>query len=238
MPRPSAAPDRDGPPASVQPAGLGGGVLLAVLLTGVAGYVDAVSFLAFGGVYASFMSGDTTQLGAALGQGERGPAILFLSVAALFVTGVVAGRVLWSLSRRWGRSAVLLLVALLLAGAAASTRTSGSAAALILAVLAMGAQNAVIHRAGSAPVSPTFVTGALVRVGEALADRLTGRGRGPLWSQLLQWLGLATGAAMGAHAYATTGAEVLVRPALAALGLAAALAIGESFRRVSRRADP
>lgn len=232
MPDTSAAPAGP-PPVRAEPAALA----LAVALTTLAGYVDGVSFLAFGGVFASFMSGDTTQLGAALGRGERTEAVLFLSVAALFVTGVVVGRVLWSLSRRWGRSAVMLLVALLLAGAAFSTRRVGSSAALILAVLAMGAQNAVIQRAGAAPISPTYVTGTLVRVGEALADRLTGRGRGHLWSQLVQWLGLATGAVMGAHAYAADGAGVLARPALAALGLAAALAIGESFRRVNRRAE-
>lgn len=230
MPDAPAAPS-DPPPARPEP----GALALGVALVALAGYVDAVSFLAFGGVFASFMSGDTTQLGAALGRGEPAQAILFLSTAALFVTGVMAGRMLWWRSARWGRSAVLLLVALLLAAAATTAGTGWSASALVLAVLAMGAQNAVIHRAGAAPVNSTYVTGALVRVGEALADRLTGRGRGHLWSQFLQWLGLAAGAVLGAHAYAAGGAGVLIRPALAALALAAALAIGESLRRAGRR---
>ena len=133
MPDAPAAPS-DPPPARPEP----GALALGVALVALAGYVDAVSFLAFGGVFASFMSGDTTQLGAALGRGEPAQAILFLSTAALFVTGVMAGRMLWWRSARWGRSAVLLLVALLLAAAATTAGTGWSASALVLAVLAMG----------------------------------------------------------------------------------------------------
>jgi uncharacterized membrane protein YoaK (UPF0700 family) len=35
---------------------------IGLLLTGLAGYVDALGFVRLGGLYTSFMSGNTTQL--------------------------------------------------------------------------------------------------------------------------------------------------------------------------------
>jgi len=42
------------------------GPLLGLVLTAMAGWVDAIGFLRLGGFYPSFMSGNTTQLGIAL----------------------------------------------------------------------------------------------------------------------------------------------------------------------------
>ena len=39
------------------------GLLIGLCLTAVAGWVDAIGFLRLGGLYTSFMSGNTTHLG-------------------------------------------------------------------------------------------------------------------------------------------------------------------------------
>ena len=62
-------------------------------------------------------------------------------------------------------------------------------------VLAMGALNASMRRAGNIPVSLTFVTGVLVRFGQGLGDFLTGRATGLNWLlQASPWVGLIAGA--------------------------------------------
>ena len=202
-----------------------GGVLLAAALTLTAGFVDAVAFLGLGGVFASFMSGDTTRLAVGLAAGAPGEAVLYASVVALFVTGAALGRALAVGSSPLRRSAVLALVGLLLGGAAVAGRLGADAAALVLAVVATGAQNGVIHRAGSLPVTVSYVTGALVRVGEGLADMALGRAAPGLGPNALLWLGLAAGAALGALAFARWGVAALAVPAALVLALSAALAL-------------
>ena len=212
---------RDAPPASPAPtpAASGdtdlGGVALAACLTCMAGFVDAVAFLGFGGVFASFMSGNTTRLGVAAAGSRTADLVLYASSVVLFVAGVAAGRAVGGGSPP-RRRAVLALAAL--AGWAGM-----SAAALIAATLAMGAQNAVIHKAGRTPVTLTYVTGTLVRVGEGLADWLAGRGGEPTPAYVLLWAGLAAGAVAGAFAYSHWGAQALAVPAALAFLLAAAV---------------
>jgi len=51
------------------------GLVLAGLLAGLAGMVDAIGYLHLSGLFISFMSGNSTQLAAALGKGSsRRPA--------------------------------------------------------------------------------------------------------------------------------------------------------------------
>ena len=46
---------------------------VGLVLTGTAGFIDAVGFIALGGFYTSFMSGNTTQLGTGLATGTGWP---------------------------------------------------------------------------------------------------------------------------------------------------------------------
>ena len=63
------------------------GPLLGLVLTAMAGWVDAIGFLRLGGFYPSFMSGNTTQLGVALSNGNWQAAMLPALLIGLFVTG-------------------------------------------------------------------------------------------------------------------------------------------------------
>lgn len=71
-------------------------VFLAMSLSALAGYIDALGFLSLGGLFVSFMSGNTTRLAAGVAEGVLNGAWLHAALAVLiivlFVLGVVAGR--------------------------------------------------------------------------------------------------------------------------------------------------
>jgi uncharacterized membrane protein YoaK (UPF0700 family) len=137
-------------PASVHrgPAKGGGGVseaarglVLAAILAALAGMVDVIGYLHLKGLFISFMSGNSTQLAAALGQGDLAGAATIAELITLFVLGAAAGQVLADFTGRWHMTWVLIGVALFLA-AAAVLRTVPEPM-----VFAMGALNASMHRA-------------------------------------------------------------------------------------------
>ena len=129
------------------------GLVLAGLLAGLAGMVDVIGYLHLRGLFVSYMSGNSTQLAAALGQGNLAAAGSIAKLVALFVLGAAAGQVLGGFAGARRMSWVLGGVTALLAIAALL------ATAPEPMVLAMGALNASMHRAGNIPVSLTFVTG-------------------------------------------------------------------------------
>jgi len=192
------------------------GLVLAGLLAALAGMVDVIGYLHLRGLFVSFMSGNSTQLAAALGQGELAAAGIITKLVMLFVLGAAAGQVLAEFTGEWHMSWVLAGVTVLLAIAALLTTAPEPM------VFAMGALNASMHRAGNIPVSLTFVTGVLVRFGQGLGDFLTRRSSEWKWlAQAVPWLGLIAGATVGSAAYMRIGeAAIWVSVALAALLLA------------------
>ena len=75
--------------------------------------------------------------------------------------------------------------------------------------LAMGAENAALARGGDAPVGLTYMTGALVRIGQGLAATLRGE-RPEAWLPYAAlWLGLLVGAIAGAASYRRLGLDAL-----------------------------
>lgn len=68
-----------------------------------------------------------------------------------------------------------------------------------------------------------YVTGTLVRVGQELAEAVTGRGERWAWSgDALLWVSMVAGAAGGAASFARLDLRSLALPATAALVLAVA----------------
>ena len=68
-------------------------------------------------------------------------------------------------------------------------------------VLAMGLENAVFQVDGGAGLGLTYITGALVKVGQLAAAALTGGARWGWLPNLLLWAALVAGAVAGAFAY-------------------------------------
>ncbi len=192
-------------------------LLLAVGLTALAGCVDAIGLLRLGNLYVSFMSGDSTQFAVAISQarwikaGETG------GIVVLFVLGAILGRLLAVAAKRWGRTVVLAIETLLLMLAAAlgpATRL-----AIVPLVMAMGMQNAAVRKAGQSKTGLTYITGALVSLGEKLADAFSARTARERWAwapHFLLWLGLVIGALCGALTYRTFGIRSLAAAAIAA----------------------
>ena len=150
--------------------------------------------------------------------------------------GAFSGQLIGLAAGAWRRPALLSVVAALLtlaalaAMAAGPLQPDGSLTALSAAAmaLAMGAQNSVLTRAGSARASLTYVTGTLVNLGHGLAEAVLGRPSD--WaSYLLMWLGLVGGAALGALSVQRLGPAALLGPAAAAALLA--LTLGAFVRR-------
>ena len=199
---------------------------LALALIALAGFVDAVGFLILGDLFVSFMSGNSTHFAIAAGRaafsGQAwGPAAAAGALVGLFVAGVMAGRGIANGAPRWRRPAILSVEAILL-GMAAWVPLPALAAGSLLTV-AMGAQNGILHAAGRTKTPLTYVTGSLVKFGEALADALIGAGQASApWPYLAQWLGMIVGGVTGAVAYGTLGVHALTLPALAVALLAAA----------------
>jgi uncharacterized membrane protein YoaK (UPF0700 family) len=144
-----------------------------IVLTGVGGYVDAVSYLGLGRVFTAAMTGNTVLLALSLAAGDWS-AVLRSAVALLgFVAGVALGQVVlgrFQSRKDWPRAAgsglliELVLLALLAVGwYLDGPRVDGPIIHLLIAAsaVAMGVQSVTARQLGVAAVSTTYVTGTL-----------------------------------------------------------------------------
>ncbi len=194
-----------------------GNQALATGLAGLAGFVDATGFIATGGFFLSFMSGNSTRLGVGL-FGSAGHAAFAASVIGSFVIGVMAGTLVGRAAGRWHRPVVLLFLAGALALAAGLAAAGALPLGFLVTALAMGSENTVFEADGEVRISLTYMTGNLVKVGQRLAGVMLGRGRWDWAPFLTLWLAMVGGAVAGAAAWPRLG--------LGGLWLAAAIAAG------------
>jgi len=162
---------------------------LAVGMALLAGATDVYGLAYLNNLFVSFMSGNTTMLGMALGSQDWARMHLIAALVGGFVAGAVAGEVLAILASARHTAAVALMVAAVLVVPLAKPDWTAGAF-----VIAMGALNASITRIGAATVSLTYVTGTLVRFGQGIGRTLCGRPGD--WSWVLQaplWLSLLAG---------------------------------------------
>jgi uncharacterized membrane protein YoaK (UPF0700 family) len=199
-------------------------IVLACALSALAGYVDGIGFLHLGGLFVSFMSGNSTRMGVSLAAGEWGAAADALGLIALFVVGAAAGSLI-VLGRGVHRQPFVLLAEGLLLVAAALAHAFGFPNLAVAAiVLAMGLENAVFQIHGGAGLGLTYVTGALVKVGQLIATAVTGGDRFGWVPNLLLWAALVLGGVCGALAYHWINLGAIWFAAALALGLSAIVA--------------
>ncbi len=195
-------------------------IAIAVAAATLAGYADAIGFLSLGGFFVSFMSGNSTRL--AVGVAGLSPEALTAARLILsFVAGVVLGSLIGAAAKRWRRAAVLVLVAGLLASAA-SVAMGAPDLAMLLVAAAMGAENTTFERDGEVSIGLTYMTGALVKLGQRLAGAIMGGPKLAWAPYLMLWLGLAGGAVAGALAWPVFGLAGLWAGVAGALVLAGA----------------
>ena len=107
-------------------------VALACALSALAGYVDGIGFLHLGGLFVSFMSGNSTRMGVSLAGGHWQNAAEALGLIAAFVIGAAAGSLI-VLGRGAHRQPWLLLAEAVLLAAGALCYAFGLPSAAIAA---------------------------------------------------------------------------------------------------------
>lgn len=191
---------------------------LAISLSALAGFVDAMGYLSLGGLFVAFMSGNSTVLGINVAGAAAGRVGLAAGLVACFVIGVMLGTWVGHTWRALRAPLVLVVVAAVLVAAAVLHGQLFAAPVTLVMALAMGVENTVFAREGQSGLGLTYMTGTLVRLGQRLMEALTEHGP---WSavvpDVLLWSGMVAGAALGALVYGAVG--------LAGLWIAAAVSL-------------
>jgi uncharacterized membrane protein YoaK (UPF0700 family) len=193
---------------------------LACTLSALAGYVDGIGFLHLGGLFVSFMSGNSTRLGVFLAAAHWSDAAQAIGLIALFVIGAAAGSLIVFSRSVYCQCWILLAEGSLLVAAALSYTLGAPSLAIAAIVLAMGLENTVFQVEGGTGQGLTYMTGTLVKVGQLAAAALTGGQRWAWLPNLLLWAAMVAGAVCGAGAYRWIN--------LAAIWFAAGLALALS----------
>lgn len=202
---------------------------MAVGFAAMAGMVDAIGFLASGGFFLSFMSGNSTRLSVGLATGAP-----YIGMVALllfsFVVGVTGGSLIGrkgALSDKRRQSLILGIMSGLLFIAPLLAGQNMLLAALCVAAFCMGAENTLFERDGTVSFGLTYMTGALVKIGQGLATLFSG-GERLIWvPYLILWLGLVSGAAIGAALFAVFGIASLWLPSAIAATFALVLTLAD-----------
>lgn len=140
----------------------------------ISGYVDAYALLNFG-VYASFMTGNTTSGGAHVGQGNLGAAGHSLLPIPFFMVGIVAGTLLVHSDRQGALHRISVAVALMLALGVARAYLAGPGwLGIVFLSSAMGLLNTSVTQVGGQPVSLGFMTGDLNNLAQHVANGILG----------------------------------------------------------------
>lgn len=198
-------------------------VVFATALTALAGFLDAVGYIELKHLYVSFMSGNSTHLGTALGKGDWLDALAAGVIIASFVAGSFAGTLIGERSVRFLVVAVLECELVLLLLAVALALGGRRHLALLPVAFAMGMQNTLHQVVAGADLGKSFITGALFSLGQSLAR--WARGRASIVqpaAHLLSWTVFIGGAALGAIVFVATGLAAALGCAAAALAVAVA----------------
>ena len=201
---------------------------LAASLASLAGATDVYGVGLLQDLFVSFMSGNTTLLGVALGQGDRVRFRLIVGLIATFVAGATAGAALSELTGRRHAAAVTIAVASVLA-----IPLLWPVWAVPSLVVAMGALNASMNHVGQASISLTYVTGTLVKFGQGIGRTVCGKRDDWSWMwQAPMWGSLLTGAVAATVLRKHLGPAFWPLPAYA---LAIGVAVLLQDRRTSQR---
>jgi uncharacterized membrane protein YoaK (UPF0700 family) len=212
---------------------------LGVLLVAVAGYVDAIGYIALGGFFASFMSGASISLGIGISEGHWSAIQEAALVIAAFLGSAIVATVTAGVMGSWALPTVLLLEGGLLAGAVVLAGSGWPLSVSILPVVAaMGVQSTALRPVDGVRLGATFMTGTLVSLGQGLGRAVLGRSRPRDWfPHALLWCAFVAGAAAGASLYAVFGFVAVSGPAALVAGMAVLVAVSVFFSRRSHGPD-
>jgi uncharacterized membrane protein YoaK (UPF0700 family) len=199
----------------------------------ISGYVDSYALVKFG-VYASFMTGNTTSAGMHAGQYNLAAAGHSLLPIPMFLLGVLAGTFLLQVDRRRALPQLSVLVAAMLAvGVAGAYFAWPGWLSIVILSFAMGLMNTSVLQVGGQTVGVGYMTGDLNNLAQHIAMGIksapvaqaqgswdTHWRRASLLAGL--WIAFLSGAVLGAALGSRLAVWTLLLPALLLLALALA----------------
>ncbi len=159
-----------------------GKIAVALSLTSIGGFVDAVGYIALFQIFTANMSGNSVHIGMYLGQHDWPNLLRPLSAVVSYFVGVVLTRITIQIAGRNGirriASFTLATEALLLLFFARATpamhlgqivgqHSPAYFALVALLAFSMGVQTATLTQVGTLTIYTTFVTGALIKLTES-----------------------------------------------------------------------
>lgn len=195
---------------------------LAIFLASIAGYVDATGLLKWK-TYLSFMSGNTTQLGAAISSGKFEIVFTSITVISFFLFGIYCATCISLAEKLSNKTLSVLAVAglLLTYSLLAYWYPIGIFPAIAIISFAMGAMNSIVTSVGSQKVNADFVTGTLNSLALAMAmftmtksDSEKKEYGANAVHLLWIWIGFLSGAAVGQVGYKYLGGLTFCFPAI------------------------
>jgi uncharacterized membrane protein YoaK (UPF0700 family) len=160
---------------------------IALSLTGVGGFVDAVGYVALFQIFTANMSGNSVHVGISLGRLDFSDLMRPVCAIVAYVTGIVVTRIAVEVAFRSGVRSIasftlggeaLLLVFFARAtpamhlGQIVDLYTPTYFALVALLAFAMGVQTATLTHIGPLTVYTTFVTGTLTKFADSFAHVL------------------------------------------------------------------
>lgn len=209
--------------------------LFDVIITFVAGFLDAVGVTYLSGIFVSFMSGNSIGFGIAVAHGRTAVAIPMASAIMSFLAGAFVGSLI--AQRRTSATMIVLMleVAMIVLSIFLIGEISGFIA-LLPVCLAMGMQNAIPRSVSGVAIGRSFVTGELFGVGHSLALALQDRSQFRQAAlHAVSWLTIVLGAISGAVSLTQFGlAPCLGASAVVLFALMAADACAQfaAFRQI------
>jgi uncharacterized membrane protein YoaK (UPF0700 family) len=197
----------------------------------ICGYVDAYTLLSFG-VFASFMTGNTTSAGVHAGQLKIAEAGHSLLPIPFFMLGIFSGTFAVQANPRRSLSRLSVTVSGLLTFVVVATHAGMPAwLNIIMLSFAMGLTNTCITKVGAQGVSLSYMTGDLNNLAQHLTEAVR---RKPInqaqgsWDTpqdrsrilIVLWLSFFSGALVGAVLSPHMSVELLLLPAAVLLMLA------------------
>jgi len=149
--------------------------IILLLLAGVAGSIDVMSYFGLGHVFTANMTGNTIMLGLSIGQGKLSSSLHSLAALGGFIIGAFLGAFMvekrakiWTpyLTRSIVVEGIIIVLFAVLWYRHNQTQDNFSLyISIILSAIAMGLQSAAIRHLHIPGVVTTFITGTITSIG-------------------------------------------------------------------------
>jgi uncharacterized membrane protein YoaK (UPF0700 family) len=195
---------------------------LAIFLAFIAGYIDAAGLIQWK-TYVSFMSGNTTSLGAAISTGKSGIIITSITVIASFLIGIYTGTCLSLWNRIKNQILTFYIVSgiLIFYSIIAYFYDINNLLSIAIVGSSMGMMNTIVTSVGNQKVNTDFVTGTLNSLAKNTAmlsmtkDKVKKEEyRSNVIHLLLLWIGFLSGAFAAPFLFGYFGKWIFIFPAL------------------------